>query len=80
MRLGARLCLCLLLISFTVLSCSARTTMLLSDENFVLGTKGRSLSVRANDYDEPIANRGHDPPSSSPSRSGRAGNGGSRRG
>ncbi|GMN23707.1 hypothetical protein TIFTF001_000224 [Ficus carica] len=79
MGFRARVCLlCLLLISYAaVLICSARTTVLLSDhEKFVVGMK-RSLRVRTNDYDEPTANRGHDPPSSSRSRSGKAG--GSRR-
>ncbi|PON57540.1 alternative NAD(P)H dehydrogenase [Parasponia andersonii] len=103
MGFGTRLCLCLLL-SYALLLCSARNTLILSaavtsdigcggggsemraspagsrvpgDEEMVLGMKhGRSLRVSTNDYDQPTANRGHDPaPSSSSSR----GKGGGRR-
>ncbi|KAJ4725564.1 Alternative NAD(P)H dehydrogenase [Melia azedarach] len=77
MGLGFRLCLCLLL-AFAVIS-SARNTVFLSagkdhhDEMGIgIGMGGRSFMASSlDDYGEPSANRGHDPPS----RGGRGGGG-----
>ncbi|XP_068310147.1 protein PSY3-like [Pyrus communis] len=59
---GTQLCLCLLL-AFAVISSSARNTILFSDDELVVAMEmeGRSLRVTTNDYNDPTANRGHDP-------------------
>lgn len=44
----------------------------------MLAAEGRSLMASIEDYSEPTANRGHDPPSRTRGRSGK--NGGGRRG
>ncbi|RXH84870.1 hypothetical protein DVH24_041638 [Malus domestica] len=76
---GTQLCVCLLL-AFAVIS-SARNTVLFSDDEVVMAMKmeGRSLRVTTNDYDDPTANRGHDPSAFAPSRV-RSGGGGGRKG
>ncbi|CAN6692992.1 unnamed protein product [Malus baccata var. baccata] len=76
---GTRLCVCFLL-AFAVIS-SARNTVLFSDDEVVMAMKmeGRSLRVTTNDYDDPTANRGHDPSAFAPSRV-RSGGGGGRKG
>ncbi|KAB1225625.1 hypothetical protein CJ030_MR6G003730 [Morella rubra] len=62
MAIGARLCFCLLL-SFAITSCSARMGEYALVNEIMLATEGRSLmAVRVDDYEEPSANRGHDPP------------------
>ncbi|GMI97174.1 hypothetical protein HRI_003386700 [Hibiscus trionum] len=75
MGFGVKLCI-LLLFSLSIFS-SARNTISLSVDEIVLAAEGRSLTARMEDYDEPAANPGHDPPSRARSS---GGNGGGRRG
>ncbi|XP_009338922.2 protein PSY3 [Pyrus x bretschneideri] len=76
---GTRLCVCLLL-AFAVIS-SAQNTVLFSDDEVVMAMEmeGRSLRVTTNDYDDPTANRGHDPSAFASSRV-KSGGGGGRKG
>ncbi|KAK2640717.1 hypothetical protein Ddye_022480 [Dipteronia dyeriana] len=65
MGFAARLCLCLLLVFTIVASASARTsTISFSGNDQMVLVGGRSLKVLIDDYGEPSANRGHDPPRS----------------
>ncbi|KAL4285009.1 hypothetical protein GQ457_16G009610 [Hibiscus cannabinus] len=75
MGLGVKLCI-LLLLSLAIFS-SARNTISLSADEIGLAAQGRSLMAGLEDYDEPTANPGHDPPSRA---RGSGGNGGGRRG
>ncbi|KAF5744496.1 protein PSY3-like isoform X2 [Tripterygium wilfordii] len=64
MSLGVRLCLFLLL-ALSVVSSASDT--LVSGNKMALSVvepAGRSLRVIVKDYDDPSANRGHDPPQS----------------
>ncbi|KAK0603996.1 hypothetical protein LWI29_011012 [Acer saccharum] len=65
MGFGGRLCLCLLLVFTIVASVSARiNTISFSGNDQMVLMGGRSLKVSIDDYGEPSANRGHDPPRS----------------
>ena len=51
----------------------------ITGDEIVLAAEGRSLMASIEDYSEPTANHGHDPPSTSRTRGG-GGNSGGRRG
>ncbi|KAM6578256.1 hypothetical protein CsatB_030093 [Cannabis sativa] len=79
---GRLMCL-FLLFAYTLQLSSARNAFILSEKVEMdlpmmrVQPGMRSLKVSTNDYDQPSANRGHDPPgTSSP---GRGGSGGGRR-
>nr|XP_008384786.2 protein PSY3-like isoform X1 [Malus domestica] len=59
----------------------ARDLKRVADDEVVMAMEmeGRSLRVTTNDYDDPTANRGHDPSAFAPSRV-RSGGGGGRKG
>ncbi|XP_050368232.1 protein PSY3-like [Argentina anserina] len=63
---GIRLCLSLLL-AFAVISSASTNTIdsfsVSENDEMVMTMGARSLKVRINDYEDPTANRGHDPPS-----------------
>ncbi|KAL6203428.1 hypothetical protein ACLB2K_027128 [Fragaria x ananassa] len=65
---GIRLCLSLLL-AFAILSSASRNTIhpfsvsVSDNDEMVMRMERRYLMARLNDYDDPTANRGHDPPS-----------------
>ncbi|KAK9940795.1 hypothetical protein M0R45_017436 [Rubus argutus] len=70
-----RMCLSLLL-AFAVVSSASRNAIPFSvqDNEMVMTMEGmRSLKVSLNDYSEPTANRGHDPPSASKAKPGKVG-------
>ncbi|KAL6200353.1 hypothetical protein ACLB2K_030135 [Fragaria x ananassa] len=65
---GIRLCLSLLL-AFAMVSSASRNTIhpfpvsVSDNDEMVMTMERRSLMARLNDYDDPTANSGHDPPS-----------------
>ncbi|XP_022732272.1 protein PSY3-like [Durio zibethinus] len=70
--MGFRLKLCFFILFTLAIFSSARNTISLSGVEIVLAMEGRSLTASIEDYDEPTANCGHDPPSRA---RGRGGNG-----
>ncbi|XP_039028497.1 protein PSY3-like [Hibiscus syriacus] len=62
--MGSEVKLCFFLLFTLVVFSSARNTISVSGNEIVLAAEERSLIVSIQDYNEPSANRGHDPPSS----------------
>ncbi|XWS74008.1 hypothetical protein CRYUN_Cryun02cG0178600 [Craigia yunnanensis] len=75
MGFGVKLCF-FLLFTLAIFS-SARNTISLSGNEIMLAAEGRSLMASIEDYSEPMANHGHDPPSRTRTS---GGNGGGHRG
>ncbi|KAK8619819.1 hypothetical protein V6N13_066321 [Hibiscus sabdariffa] len=61
--MGFEVKLCFFLLFTLAVFSSARNTISISGDQILLAGEGRSLMTSIDDYNEPSANRGHDPPS-----------------
>ncbi|KAL4340173.1 hypothetical protein GQ457_08G001380 [Hibiscus cannabinus] len=61
--MGFEVKLCFFLLFTLAVFSSARNTISISGDEILLAGEGRSLMMSIDDYNEPSANRGHDPPS-----------------
>ncbi|XVE59432.1 hypothetical protein DITRI_Ditri05aG0046200 [Diplodiscus trichospermus] len=64
MGFGVKLCF-FLLFTLAIFSSARNTISVSGDQEIVFAAEERSLMASIEDYSEPTANRGHDPPSRS---------------